>query len=64
MELSPGLHRIGTDIVAFHLVVAPDGITLIDAGLPGHWREFVADFVASDAFRSAPALPVTTESMQ
>jgi Protein of unknown function (DUF1592)/Protein of unknown function (DUF1588)/Protein of unknown function (DUF1595)/Protein of unknown function (DUF1585) len=27
------------------------------------WRDFIADFVASDAFRSAPALPVTTESM-
>ena len=43
MELAPGLHRIGNDIVAFHVVVAPDGITLIDAGLPGHWREFVAE---------------------
>lgn len=28
------------------------------------WRDFISDFVASDAFRSAPALPVTTESMQ
>jgi hypothetical protein len=27
------------------------------------WNSFLADFVASDAFRSAPALPVTTESM-
>ncbi len=26
------------------------------------WRDFLADFVASDAFRSAPALPVMTES--
>jgi glyoxylase-like metal-dependent hydrolase (beta-lactamase superfamily II) len=40
MELAPGLHRIGSDIVALHLVVTDDGITLIDAGLPGHWREF------------------------
>jgi hypothetical protein len=24
------------------------------------WRDLVADFVASDAFRSAPALPVST----
>lgn len=40
MELAPGLHRIGNDIVALHLVVTDDGITLIDAGLPGHWREF------------------------
>jgi len=26
------------------------------------WSTFLADFVASDAFRSAPALPVTTGS--
>jgi len=26
------------------------------------WRNLLADFVASDAFRSAPALPVTTGS--
>ncbi|MEP6655118.1 MAG: DUF1588 domain-containing protein [Myxococcales bacterium] len=26
------------------------------------WRDFLADFVVSDAFRSAPALPVTTGS--
>ena len=27
------------------------------------WSGFLADFVASDAFRSAPALPITTGSM-
>ena len=27
------------------------------------WSSLLADFVASDAFRSAPALPVTTGSM-
>ena len=43
MELSPGLHRVGNDIVAFHLIDTPDGITLVDAGLPGHWREFTAE---------------------
>jgi hypothetical protein len=26
------------------------------------WSSFLTDFVASDAFRSAPALPVTTGS--
>jgi hypothetical protein len=26
------------------------------------WNGFLGDFVASDAFRSAPALPITTES--
>jgi glyoxylase-like metal-dependent hydrolase (beta-lactamase superfamily II) len=39
MELAPHLHRIGNDIVAAYLVVTDDGITVIDAGLPGHWRD-------------------------
>lgn len=39
MELAPGLHRIGNDIVAAYLIVTDDGITVIDAGLPGHWRD-------------------------
>ena len=39
MQLGPHLHRIGNDIVAAYLVVLPEGITVIDAGLPGHWRD-------------------------
>jgi glyoxylase-like metal-dependent hydrolase (beta-lactamase superfamily II) len=43
MELAPGLHRIGNDIVAAYLVVTPDGVTVVDAGLSGHWRELVRE---------------------
>ena len=39
MKLAANLYRIGNDIVAAYLVDTPDGITLIDAGLPGHWRD-------------------------
>lgn len=39
MKLAPHLHRLGNDIVASYLVEAPEGITLIDAGMPGHWRD-------------------------
>ena len=39
MELAPNLHRIGDDLVAAYLVVTDEGITVIDAGLPGHWRD-------------------------
>ncbi|MFT4211549.1 MAG: MBL fold metallo-hydrolase [Microbacterium sp.] len=39
MELAPHLHRLGNDIVACYLIDTPEGITLIDAGLPGHWRD-------------------------
>lgn len=39
MQIAPGVHRIGDDRVAFLLVVADDGLTLVDAGLPGHRRD-------------------------
>jgi glyoxylase-like metal-dependent hydrolase (beta-lactamase superfamily II) len=39
MRLAPGLHRIGSDVVNIYLVEDAAGITIIDAGLPGHWRE-------------------------
>jgi glyoxylase-like metal-dependent hydrolase (beta-lactamase superfamily II) len=43
MEIAPHLHRIGNDLVAAYLVDAPDGVTVIDAGLAGHWRELLAE---------------------
>lgn len=43
MQIAPHLHRIGSDIVAAYLIVTPDGITVIDAGLPGHWRELLRE---------------------
>ncbi|ASN51291.1 MBL fold metallo-hydrolase [Sinomonas sp. R1AF57] len=39
MKLAPHLHRLGNDIVASYLVDVPEGITLVDAGLPGHWDD-------------------------
>ena len=46
MKLGPHLHRIGNDIVAAYLVVADDGITVVDAGLPGHWRDLMRELRA------------------
>jgi glyoxylase-like metal-dependent hydrolase (beta-lactamase superfamily II) len=46
MELRPGLHRIGNDMVAAYLVVDGSGITVIDAGLPGHWRDLEQELAA------------------
>lgn len=43
MKLAPHLHRIGNDIVAAYLVVTDDGVTVVDAGLPGHWRDLVRE---------------------
>ena len=46
MQLAPHLHRIGNDIVAAYLVDAPEGITVIDAGLPGHFRDLQTELKA------------------
>lgn len=43
MELAANLHRVGSDIVACYLVEDETGVTMVDAGLPGHWRELVAE---------------------
>lgn len=39
MKLAPHLHRLGNDVVASYLIDLPGGITLVDAGLPGHWND-------------------------
>lgn len=46
MKLAPHLHRLGNDIVASYLIDLPDGITLIDAGLPGHWSDLLRELDA------------------
>ncbi|MET8350287.1 MULTISPECIES: MBL fold metallo-hydrolase [unclassified Micromonospora] len=43
MKLGPHLHRIGNDIVAVYLIETEEGVTVVDAGLSGHWRELVAE---------------------
>ncbi|WP_029291521.1 MBL fold metallo-hydrolase [Cellulomonas sp. HZM] len=46
MEIAPGVHRIGNDIVACYLVVTEHGVTVVDAGLPGHRKELEAELAA------------------
>lgn len=46
MELAPGLHRIGNDIVAAYLVEDESGLTLIDAGLAGQWKDLTAELTS------------------
>ncbi len=43
MKIAENLHRIGSDIVNSYLVVDPDGVTVIDAGLPRYWRLLEAE---------------------
>lgn len=46
MKIGPHLHRIGNDIVAVYLIDTADGVTVIDAGLPGHWRDLKRELAA------------------
>ncbi|MER2135808.1 MAG: MBL fold metallo-hydrolase [Arthrobacter sp.] len=46
MKLTSQVHRIGNDIVAAYLVVDDGGITLVDAGLAGHWRDLERELAA------------------
>src|SRR6516162_3502655 len=39
MQLAPSLHQIGSNVVNCYLVEQGGQLTLIDAGLPGQWRE-------------------------
>ncbi len=43
MQIAPNLHRIGSDIVACYLVGDESGVTMVDSGLPGHWRELAEE---------------------
>ncbi len=44
MQLAPSLHRIGSSsLVNSYLVVQPDGITVIDTGMAGQWRDLVRE---------------------
>lgn len=47
-EVAEGVHRLGTDTVAWYLLEedrssgAERGVTLVDAGMPGHWPVLAA----------------------
>lgn len=43
-EVAPGIHRLGNDVVNFYLVEEDQGLTLIDAGVPG-FREQLEAFL-------------------
>src|ERR1700712_223418 len=46
MKLGPSLYRIGNDIVAVYLIVTDEGITVIDAGLPGMYKDLTAELAS------------------
>jgi hypothetical protein len=40
------LHRVGSQIVNSYLIVGQDGVTIIDAGLPGYRKLLQAELAA------------------
>lgn len=47
MQLSPSLHRLGDSSLVNSYIIEDDaGLTLIDAGLPGHWRDLGRELTA------------------
>lgn len=46
MQLSPSLHRVGTDMVNVYLIEDDNGVTLIDAGIPGQWDDLIGELEA------------------
>ncbi|HEU4464954.1 MAG TPA: MBL fold metallo-hydrolase [Agromyces sp.] len=47
MELHPGLRRVGNEIVACYLLIDDRGVTLVDAGLAGQYRELLDELDAA-----------------
>lgn len=43
MQITRGLHRVGSPIINSYLIVTGDGVTIIDAGLPGYWKLLAAE---------------------
>jgi glyoxylase-like metal-dependent hydrolase (beta-lactamase superfamily II) len=47
MQIAKGLYRVGSDVVNSYLIVGQDGVTIIDAGLPGYWKPLQAELAAT-----------------
>jgi glyoxylase-like metal-dependent hydrolase (beta-lactamase superfamily II) len=46
MQLAPSLHRIGNDLVNVYLVADETGVTVVDTGVSGIWRELEPELAA------------------
>ncbi|GAA4179926.1 MBL fold metallo-hydrolase [Gryllotalpicola koreensis] len=47
MEIVPGIHRIGNDLIAVHFIVTDAGVTVVDTGLAGHYRGLRRELAAA-----------------
>lgn len=46
IQLAPSLHRLGDDRVACYLIEEAGAVTIIDAGMPGHYSELADELSA------------------
>ncbi len=46
MEVAPGIRRVGGSLVNVYLLEEAGEVTIVDAGLPGHWKELPAELAA------------------
>jgi glyoxylase-like metal-dependent hydrolase (beta-lactamase superfamily II) len=46
MRLAPGLHRLDGDTANVYLVEERGGVTIVDAGMAGHWRDLPGELAA------------------
>ena len=46
MQLTDGIHRLGTGLVNAYLLVDAGAVTIVDAGLPGYWTELQTELAS------------------
>ncbi len=46
MDVAPGIRRIGSGLVNVYLFEEVGAVTIVDAGVPGYWRELPAELAA------------------
>ena len=46
MKIAPSLHRLGSSLVNSYLVEEGGLVTIVDAGLPGYWKDLPAELAA------------------
>jgi len=46
MQISDGIHRLGSGLINAYLLADGGGVTIIDAGLPGYWSVLPAELAA------------------
>lgn len=46
MQIAEGLHRVEAPMVNSYLIVTDEGVTIVDAGLPGYWKLLQAELAS------------------